>query len=219
MDRNALAELLQALESRRDAEERRREERYTALIERTDRKACVLLWEERVLPNNTNCRACAPFVLLSSSSLTALPRNRKRASGGYVVPWLKKLVCNQEVPGSNPSSAVLSKSNVFMHRLSASVSSQCSPVQIHPFDYVYMPERKPSDPRRPDSLRASLLHAERGGCETQGGLTPSELLSYMQRGEAVRPKERGEAVRPKEVSPSELLSYMQREEAVRPKEA
>ncbi|MGH0119289.1 UNVERIFIED_CONTAM: hypothetical protein FKN15_026969 [Acipenser sinensis] len=37
MDRNALAELLQALESRRDAEERRREERYTALIER-DRK-------------------------------------------------------------------------------------------------------------------------------------------------------------------------------------
>ncbi|MGH0159659.1 UNVERIFIED_CONTAM: hypothetical protein FKN15_040554 [Acipenser sinensis] len=34
MDRNALAELLQALESRRDAEERRREERYTALIER-----------------------------------------------------------------------------------------------------------------------------------------------------------------------------------------
>ncbi|MGH0138317.1 UNVERIFIED_CONTAM: hypothetical protein FKN15_000371 [Acipenser sinensis] len=36
MDRNALAELLQALESRRDAEERRREERYTALIERGD---------------------------------------------------------------------------------------------------------------------------------------------------------------------------------------
>ncbi|XP_058865597.1 uncharacterized protein LOC131707274 isoform X2 [Acipenser ruthenus] len=34
MDRDALAELLQALESRRDAEERRREERYTALIER-----------------------------------------------------------------------------------------------------------------------------------------------------------------------------------------
>ncbi|MGH0131696.1 UNVERIFIED_CONTAM: hypothetical protein FKN15_028360 [Acipenser sinensis] len=34
MDRNALAELLQALESTRDAEERRREERYTALIER-----------------------------------------------------------------------------------------------------------------------------------------------------------------------------------------
>ncbi|MGH0166610.1 UNVERIFIED_CONTAM: hypothetical protein FKN15_051350 [Acipenser sinensis] len=34
MDRNALAELLQALESRRVAEERRREERYTALIER-----------------------------------------------------------------------------------------------------------------------------------------------------------------------------------------
>ncbi|MGH0172367.1 UNVERIFIED_CONTAM: hypothetical protein FKN15_066721 [Acipenser sinensis] len=37
MDRNALAELLQALESRRDAEERRREERYTALIEREKR--------------------------------------------------------------------------------------------------------------------------------------------------------------------------------------
>ncbi|MGH0116526.1 UNVERIFIED_CONTAM: hypothetical protein FKN15_009659 [Acipenser sinensis] len=36
MDRNALAELLQALESRRDAEERRREERYTALIERVN---------------------------------------------------------------------------------------------------------------------------------------------------------------------------------------
>ncbi|MGH0159651.1 UNVERIFIED_CONTAM: hypothetical protein FKN15_037717 [Acipenser sinensis] len=32
MDRNALAELLEALESRRDAEERRREERYTTLI-------------------------------------------------------------------------------------------------------------------------------------------------------------------------------------------
>ncbi|MGH0115216.1 UNVERIFIED_CONTAM: hypothetical protein FKN15_070736 [Acipenser sinensis] len=39
MDRNALAELLQALESRRDAEERRREERYTALIERTNIEA------------------------------------------------------------------------------------------------------------------------------------------------------------------------------------
>ncbi|MGH0130611.1 UNVERIFIED_CONTAM: hypothetical protein FKN15_014548 [Acipenser sinensis] len=39
MDRNALAELLQALESRRDAEERRREERYTALIERFIRGA------------------------------------------------------------------------------------------------------------------------------------------------------------------------------------
>ncbi|MGH0138279.1 UNVERIFIED_CONTAM: hypothetical protein FKN15_071307, partial [Acipenser sinensis] len=37
MDRNALAELLQALESRRDAEERRREERYTALIERGEK--------------------------------------------------------------------------------------------------------------------------------------------------------------------------------------
>ncbi|MGH0155744.1 UNVERIFIED_CONTAM: hypothetical protein FKN15_031460 [Acipenser sinensis] len=39
MDRNALAELLQALESRRDAEERRREERYTALIERVAAEA------------------------------------------------------------------------------------------------------------------------------------------------------------------------------------
>ncbi|MGH0121654.1 UNVERIFIED_CONTAM: hypothetical protein FKN15_064323 [Acipenser sinensis] len=34
MDHNTLAELLEALESRRDTEERRREERYTALIER-----------------------------------------------------------------------------------------------------------------------------------------------------------------------------------------
>ncbi|MGH0157293.1 UNVERIFIED_CONTAM: hypothetical protein FKN15_054958 [Acipenser sinensis] len=33
-DRNALAELLEALDSRQDTEERRREERYTALIER-----------------------------------------------------------------------------------------------------------------------------------------------------------------------------------------
>ncbi|MGH0183374.1 UNVERIFIED_CONTAM: hypothetical protein FKN15_012071 [Acipenser sinensis] len=41
MDRNALAELLQALESRRDAEERRREERYTALIERHMKNASV----------------------------------------------------------------------------------------------------------------------------------------------------------------------------------
>ncbi|MGH0122277.1 UNVERIFIED_CONTAM: hypothetical protein FKN15_040604 [Acipenser sinensis] len=40
MDRNALAELLQALESRRDAEERRREERYTALIERVYTGCC-----------------------------------------------------------------------------------------------------------------------------------------------------------------------------------
>ncbi|MGH0188391.1 UNVERIFIED_CONTAM: hypothetical protein FKN15_029511 [Acipenser sinensis] len=48
MDRNALAELLQALESRRDAEERRREERYTALIER--RKpvlTCVRVYTSR----------------------------------------------------------------------------------------------------------------------------------------------------------------------------
>ncbi|MGH0125074.1 UNVERIFIED_CONTAM: hypothetical protein FKN15_021502 [Acipenser sinensis] len=42
MDRNALAELLQALESRRDAEERRREERYTALIERDPSKKTVI---------------------------------------------------------------------------------------------------------------------------------------------------------------------------------
>ncbi|MGH0156502.1 UNVERIFIED_CONTAM: hypothetical protein FKN15_060007 [Acipenser sinensis] len=34
MDRNVLEELLEALESRQDAEERRREERYNALIER-----------------------------------------------------------------------------------------------------------------------------------------------------------------------------------------
>ncbi|MGH0117247.1 UNVERIFIED_CONTAM: hypothetical protein FKN15_032214 [Acipenser sinensis] len=33
MDRNTLAELLEALDSRRDAEERRKEERYSALIE------------------------------------------------------------------------------------------------------------------------------------------------------------------------------------------
>ncbi|MGH0124087.1 UNVERIFIED_CONTAM: hypothetical protein FKN15_023644 [Acipenser sinensis] len=45
MDRNALAELLQALESRRDAEERRREERYTALIERH-----LFHWKYRCLP-------------------------------------------------------------------------------------------------------------------------------------------------------------------------
>ncbi|MGH0138516.1 UNVERIFIED_CONTAM: hypothetical protein FKN15_031896 [Acipenser sinensis] len=41
MDRNALAELLQALESRRDAEERRREERYTALIERENKNQAL----------------------------------------------------------------------------------------------------------------------------------------------------------------------------------
>ncbi|MGH0175037.1 UNVERIFIED_CONTAM: hypothetical protein FKN15_008963 [Acipenser sinensis] len=44
MDRNALAELLQALESRRDAEERRREERYTALIERAEGH-CIIIAE------------------------------------------------------------------------------------------------------------------------------------------------------------------------------
>ncbi|MGH0150458.1 UNVERIFIED_CONTAM: hypothetical protein FKN15_053142 [Acipenser sinensis] len=57
MDRNALAELLQALESRRDAEERRREERYTALIERhwiehlkehsSDQPAAVNVWKKQ----------------------------------------------------------------------------------------------------------------------------------------------------------------------------
>ncbi|MGH0135516.1 UNVERIFIED_CONTAM: hypothetical protein FKN15_062177 [Acipenser sinensis] len=46
MDRNALAELLQALESRRDAEERRREERYTALIERAGITARLPLLSE-----------------------------------------------------------------------------------------------------------------------------------------------------------------------------
>ncbi|MGH0155348.1 UNVERIFIED_CONTAM: hypothetical protein FKN15_053703 [Acipenser sinensis] len=50
MDRNALAELLQALESRRDAEERRREERYTALIERFKRKRRVILHRTPALP-------------------------------------------------------------------------------------------------------------------------------------------------------------------------
>ncbi|MGH0141406.1 UNVERIFIED_CONTAM: hypothetical protein FKN15_039163 [Acipenser sinensis] len=46
MDRNALAELLQALESRRDAEERRREERYTALIEREFFEHAKKLWDD-----------------------------------------------------------------------------------------------------------------------------------------------------------------------------
>ncbi|MGH0154279.1 UNVERIFIED_CONTAM: hypothetical protein FKN15_060298 [Acipenser sinensis] len=62
MDRNALAELLQALESRRDAEERRREERYTALIERT--------WKTI---KNTLCTGI-PFVyLLLLHRITATP--------------------------------------------------------------------------------------------------------------------------------------------------
>ncbi|MGH0130428.1 UNVERIFIED_CONTAM: hypothetical protein FKN15_042420 [Acipenser sinensis] len=55
MDRNALAELLQALESRRDAEERRREERYTALIERVG-----LAMAAATTPTTT------PFVLIST---------------------------------------------------------------------------------------------------------------------------------------------------------
>ncbi|MGH0178556.1 UNVERIFIED_CONTAM: hypothetical protein FKN15_077820 [Acipenser sinensis] len=55
MDRNALAELLQALESRRDAEERRREERYTALIERS----LPELWEETA-PHLIHHPPCLP---------------------------------------------------------------------------------------------------------------------------------------------------------------
>ncbi|MGH0114458.1 UNVERIFIED_CONTAM: hypothetical protein FKN15_017758 [Acipenser sinensis] len=57
MDRNALAELLQALESRRDAEERRREERYTALIERTAKSTsgAVALGEHEPEHVCTNC--------------------------------------------------------------------------------------------------------------------------------------------------------------------
>ncbi|MGH0132985.1 UNVERIFIED_CONTAM: hypothetical protein FKN15_052805 [Acipenser sinensis] len=47
MDRNALAELLQALESRRDAEERRREERYTALIERSPKSRLAVPAQEQ----------------------------------------------------------------------------------------------------------------------------------------------------------------------------
>ncbi|MGH0125148.1 UNVERIFIED_CONTAM: hypothetical protein FKN15_021706 [Acipenser sinensis] len=64
MDRNALAELLQALESRRDAEERRREERYTALIERPIAKSvidCAILWDIMlvwILPPTDELKYC-----------------------------------------------------------------------------------------------------------------------------------------------------------------
>ncbi|MGH0116193.1 UNVERIFIED_CONTAM: hypothetical protein FKN15_000120 [Acipenser sinensis] len=69
MDRNALAELLQALESRRDAEERRREERYTALIERTAKSTsgAVALGEHEPEHVCTNCHY--PY-LYSRISLT-----------------------------------------------------------------------------------------------------------------------------------------------------
>ncbi|MGH0147055.1 UNVERIFIED_CONTAM: hypothetical protein FKN15_049241 [Acipenser sinensis] len=70
MDRNALAELLQALESRRDAEERRREERYTALIERD----CILFCQPRALHIVVYCRVCA-ILLLESSEGNAQPGN------------------------------------------------------------------------------------------------------------------------------------------------
>ncbi|MGH0174777.1 UNVERIFIED_CONTAM: hypothetical protein FKN15_001570 [Acipenser sinensis] len=47
MDITALTTLLQALEHRRETEERQREERYTALIERSDQQegiASSVLW-------------------------------------------------------------------------------------------------------------------------------------------------------------------------------
>ncbi|MGH0173151.1 UNVERIFIED_CONTAM: hypothetical protein FKN15_001769 [Acipenser sinensis] len=59
MDRNALAELLQALESRRDAEERRREERYTALIERSTKNPVTQL-----LPCVARMPSCKGFQLV-----------------------------------------------------------------------------------------------------------------------------------------------------------
>ncbi|MGH0122105.1 UNVERIFIED_CONTAM: hypothetical protein FKN15_013024 [Acipenser sinensis] len=60
MDRNALAELLQALESRRDAEERRREERYTALIERAQLTATTpALTQEGEDDNTLSSEVCA----------------------------------------------------------------------------------------------------------------------------------------------------------------
>ncbi|MGH0153043.1 UNVERIFIED_CONTAM: hypothetical protein FKN15_023918 [Acipenser sinensis] len=59
MDRNALAELLEALESRRDTEERRREERYTVLIERVVANVHQMALERRVGPV-LDSQVCSP---------------------------------------------------------------------------------------------------------------------------------------------------------------
>ncbi|MGH0137323.1 UNVERIFIED_CONTAM: hypothetical protein FKN15_063922 [Acipenser sinensis] len=70
MDRNALAELLQALESRRDAEERRREERYTALIER------LVFFRTQAFTEHFDTSS-AIFVAFSDTELSQ-PRHPKR---------------------------------------------------------------------------------------------------------------------------------------------
>ncbi|MGH0134969.1 UNVERIFIED_CONTAM: hypothetical protein FKN15_020245 [Acipenser sinensis] len=82
MDRNALAELLQALESRRDAEERRREERYTALIERHGQMLSSLpaLVPNKItvfnlsLPGSSNISRIVVLKDLIKSGLKSVPR-------------------------------------------------------------------------------------------------------------------------------------------------
>ncbi|MGH0134550.1 UNVERIFIED_CONTAM: hypothetical protein FKN15_055535 [Acipenser sinensis] len=69
MDRNALAELLQALESRRDAEERRREERYTALIERGPNRDPAEVLQQRYKPLEPTLRV--------ASSITSVEEARE----------------------------------------------------------------------------------------------------------------------------------------------
>ncbi|MGH0172059.1 UNVERIFIED_CONTAM: hypothetical protein FKN15_062090 [Acipenser sinensis] len=84
MDRNALAELLQALESRRDAEERRREERYTALIERSygimDRNALAELLQ--ALESRRDAEA------MSQNATVVMSRNAARGHITKCCQWL-----------------------------------------------------------------------------------------------------------------------------------
>ncbi|MGH0153130.1 UNVERIFIED_CONTAM: hypothetical protein FKN15_033384 [Acipenser sinensis] len=78
MDRNALAELLQALESRRDAEERRREERYTALIERVG-LAVAAATTPTTTPERAAARQYSPVGHGSDTERSALLRRAEHA--------------------------------------------------------------------------------------------------------------------------------------------
>ncbi|MGH0129923.1 UNVERIFIED_CONTAM: hypothetical protein FKN15_042842 [Acipenser sinensis] len=92
MDRNALAELLQALESRRDAEERRREERYTALIERWESSSAIrlLLQHLKAFEPVQCCLWChaapEPWYLGASTPLVWHFTQHTRSPQGFSVP-------------------------------------------------------------------------------------------------------------------------------------
>ncbi|MGH0127304.1 UNVERIFIED_CONTAM: hypothetical protein FKN15_030799 [Acipenser sinensis] len=82
MDRNALAELLQALESRRDAEERRREERYTALIERVNE-----IYHDESLGAHINVVLVRMIMLGYAKSISLIERGNPSRSLESVCRW------------------------------------------------------------------------------------------------------------------------------------